>query len=273
MRARMGLCCLACAATFWCAGAVRAETGAEVEGKVLEAWAGVTSITAALVLETTVLDLPMLGAGDAAVLKADGKEFYRQSIQLDFPPPMGVQGSIRSVYDGESLFVVNELMGRAEAFKSRPGLNEAPPPPSPVLLLNAVKAAFDLEAAEYGEVDGRAAWWLEGPRREQVERVERIRLAFDRETGFPLQITMHTPGTPEPVVISYTGLAVDAELDPADFVFAPPEGVELDAGREVESAAPPETPAAPDEDAAVEDVEEDAEEDAGDDGGDSPSVE
>jgi hypothetical protein len=212
------------------AGVARAETAEEIEGGILEAWGKVESITALLELETTVIDLPMLGAGDAAVFKLDGTERYRQTIQLDFPPPMGVRGGIRCIYDGADLYVVNELMGRVEAFKTRPAVNEAAPPPSPVLLLESVKAAYDIEPAEGGDVDGRAVWWLEGARRERVDRVERIRLAFDRETGFPLRVEMHTPGAPAPLVISYSGLDVNAELDPADFVFTAPADVELDEG-------------------------------------------
>jgi hypothetical protein len=252
----------------------RAQDAEAIEAGIRAAWAETSSVVAALALDATVIEMPVTGVGEVRVLKQEGKTYYDQDIQLEFPAPMGVDASVHTLYDGTALFVVNTMLGHAEAFQTRPAISTAPPPPDAVMLLDAVKERYTLSAAQGEDVDARETVWLEGQRTAKSERVERIRMGFDKQTGFPLHIELHSPDVPEPVVMRHTALRVSAGLDASDFVFEAPEGVEVQvidgppgdaaadeestdtpAEEEVSEETPVETPDATSEEAAEESTE------------------
>ncbi|MFP4502790.1 MAG: LolA family protein [Candidatus Hydrogenedentota bacterium] len=215
-------------------------TLASIEEAVRTAWADIDAITAQLELETAILEMPTKGRGSASVQREENTTRYRQEIALTFPPPMDIEGRMKAIYDGEALYVINEMMNEAAAFRTQPTREAAPPAPVPGLLLDAMKERFTLAPAQGNAVEGREAWWLEGTRNSGEQREETVRLAFDKKTGFPLYVSRHTPDAPEPVVLTYHTIEVGAVPSGEAFTFDAPEDVRvktLDAPEDVRPGA------------------------------------
>lgn len=210
----------------------------ELEAKLLEAWQRQKSITADLRIEAEMMGIAVTGTGDLAILNEGESSKYTQHFVLELPAPLSVQATMNVLYDGQSVYLVREMLGEKEAFKLAPGLAESAPPPGGQLLFDLVKAQYSLEVQDDAAVDKRPAYMLHCEPKD-ADAADPMTIAFDKETGLALRIEIHTADAEKPVVIACTNVATGAELNPASFVFTLADGTQL---QDKTPAAPTEAP-------------------------------
>lgn len=218
----------------------------ELEAKVLETWQRQKSVTADLRVEAEMMGVSVTGTGKLAVLNEGESGKYTQRFVLELPPPLSVQATMDVLYDGHSVFLVREILGEKEAFKLNPGLAESAPPPGGKLLFDLVKAAYTLDAGEDTAVEKRPAYVLRCTPKDAAA-ADPMTIAFDKETGLAVKVEISPKDAEKPVVVWYTNVAVNTELDPASFVFTLADGTQLQDKTQSAAAKPakPEQPAPP----------------------------
>lgn len=210
----------------------------ELEANLLETWQRQKSITADLRIEAEMMGIAVTGTGKLAVLNEGEASKYTQHFVLELPAPLSVQATMDVLYDGQFIYLVREMLGEKEAFKLAPGLAESAPPPGGKLLFDLVKAQYTLAAGDDAAVGKRPVYTLRCEPKD-ANAADPMTIAFDKETGLALKIEIQPKDAEKPVVITYAGIATNAELSPASFVFTLAHGTQL---QDKTQPGPPETP-------------------------------
>lgn len=222
---KAGVYAVVLAAWLYGAWALAAPTLAETESQIREAWNKHAALRATLHIETEILGIAVAGEGEVAVIRDDGKDKYTQRFVLRVPEPMALEAVLTALFDGEFLFITREIQDEKEILKTRPGLEDSPPPPGGPLLLEALHNRYAMTAVEETEIAGRAAWVLKGTAKEDATQPQgMITVCFDKETGLALKLE-HVPGEDAaPLLITCGNVERNPALEQDDFVFHVPQG-------------------------------------------------
>lgn len=220
VRVAIGLFSLA----IW-TGRAHAASFEETEAAILKTWSKVKTLTADVTLETTVKDGGAMSAsGNIAMLMEGDVVKYREQFIMHVAEPTPVEMKMDCIFDGQDLYVLSEVADQKTVLKTQPGAGDDIPPPGGKVLLDQVKADFTVEDGEQQRIHGKNCYVLECTPKDATEGVSHMRLFMDRETGVAVRIEI-TPETGEPIIVRYSNVRLNRDLDPAQFVFQAPEGV------------------------------------------------
>ncbi|MBP8129560.1 MAG: outer membrane lipoprotein carrier protein LolA [Candidatus Hydrogenedentes bacterium] len=234
--------------TLWC-GSVPAATFEETEAAILKTWSNVKTLTADVALETSAKDGGATSATGSIVMLVEAHVVkYREQLTMRVAEPAPIEMAMDCIFDGQDLYVINEVSGETTVLKTQPGAGDDIPPPGGKVLLDQVKADFTVTVGEQQRVHGKNCHVLECTPKDTTEGVSHLRLFIDRETGVAVRMEI-TPQTGDPIIVRYSNVRLNRDVNPAQFVFHAPEGVPLlearPAGTVPETAPQPEATAPP----------------------------
>ncbi|HNR31220.1 MAG TPA: hypothetical protein PKI11_10045 [Candidatus Hydrogenedentes bacterium] len=208
----------------------------EVEADILDAWSKVRTLKADLALETMIEEeSTMTATGDVTMLVVGDAAKYRQRITMKIEGPMALDMTMDSVYDGQELYIVNEVLGQKTLLKTQPGAGEDIPPPGGKILLDRVKEDFTVSVGEDRKVGAARCYVLECVPKNPAEGIARLLVFMNKKTGVAAGMEIY-PEVGAPIMVRYTNVRINSDVDPAQFVFTAPEGVAI--AEETPAAAP-----------------------------------
>lgn len=230
MKKKTVLAALLAAATL-CSPFAQAETSlADIEKNVSEAWAKLKSFSGTLKLDGMISlappgtanapKLPITGGGLIEYLKAGDKAMYHQVIDGKV---LTIAGGIESVFDGEKLHLKTNISGKQKVETTEPSIEKGLVPPGGSTLLSEVQKHLVLTPKPDAEVNGRAAYVLEGKMKEGEKfdlPVASANIFIDKETGALSQLEFIGSDATNKVTLSVNDIKVNPEIS-ADH-FAPP---------------------------------------------------
>jgi len=166
------------------------ESLRDAERRIQDGWNTVSTLTAVVRLESFLPhnseEAVSTGTGQIEYLKVSPEPKYRQQMTITAPPPVDVEAYFEFLFDGEQLYLINEIMGnRTIAMAEKADLQSGALPPGGKPLLDMLRTEFELRALPGAEVDGRTVIVLEGRRRtpDPADPVHTARFYIDRENG------------------------------------------------------------------------------------------
>lgn len=222
------------AATAICSPFARAQAPlAEIDKGVREAWAKLGSFSGTLKLDGIVslsppgapvnpnaAKIPITGAGTIEYLKAGDKAMYRQVLDGKV---LTIVGGIESVFDGTKLHLKTNISGQQKVESTEPSIEKGLVPPGGGPLLDEVQKHLVLTPKADAQVNGRAAYVLEGKMKEGEKfdlPVASANIFLDKETGALSQLEFVGTDATNKITLSVNDIKVNPEI-PADR-FAPP---------------------------------------------------
>jgi outer membrane lipoprotein-sorting protein len=206
-----------------------AQTLDEAKTALNEAFAKVETLTAQVVMNMSMgPGMSMKSTGSVALLREGDVVKYRQESKMSMegaPAGVGDNTSI-SLYDGESMYLITDMMGRKTAIKSDPKKDGNLPAPGGQPLWDSLDKDYTLTRLDDEKIDGKVCYVLKGEPKEP-ELTGPSTFYFDQELGVLRRIEMKSPDIPGMSTINYSDFQVNAELDPGMFVFKKEEGMQV----------------------------------------------
>jgi outer membrane lipoprotein-sorting protein len=207
---------------------------AEVEAQALAAWEGINAFTSGVELEATLpmntLELEVSGKGKMLYQRLEGAEKYRQNLTLTLPDTVSMESKVDILYDGNTLYLTNEMLGNRETVTSEVNFKNGAIPPGGEQLFALLHANFNTEVLADGEVDGAAAWVLEGTLKDDaaIEDMpfQKIVLHLDQASGMVRRTELVKGDGSTGATIRYTDVQLNPDVDPQLFDFTPPKPAE-----------------------------------------------
>lgn len=222
------------AAVFVC-GTAGAATLEEADAAIRGAWNKEDLFSAVLRVEamppTGSRRLVVRGEGNVYFQRAEGVERYRNVLRLQFPEPMKAGMAHEAVFNGETLYVFNESLGRERGMKPENALTRGIVPPGGGQLLDALTAAAELSALPEEEIEGRKAFVLQGTARTtegEAPMFERLLAYVDQETGALLRLDIFERAQVKTATISLAEFDFSPSIDPASFEVTAEESAAIE---------------------------------------------
>ncbi len=201
---------------------VQAESLRNVEEKIGKAWEQQTTIRAKIRISARIQAgsnaLQVTGEGTLEVLRDDGLEQWRQSLTMTIPDPVGTESRHDAIYDGKSLYLINEMMGRREARVAPPDIGRGIAPPGGEPLLSVLKKNLKLKFLREDSVEDRPVYVIEGTPRGANLQFTRGIFYIDQATGLQLKQEIYAGQDLSPrVIILCEDVRAGGVIDPARF--------------------------------------------------------
>ncbi len=150
-----------------------------------------------------------------------------------------MEGTSLMIYDGEFMYMLNDMMGQKMATKDKPTA-EFPSPFDGGSLFKSLKQEFDLKLLADEQVDGEACYAVEctpkGGSASQ-DSIARVVNFLSKKSGVSLKSVVYDKGGAAMTTTTTSDLKLDADLAPARFEFKAPDGVTV-----IDSSATPAKP-------------------------------
>ncbi len=199
----------------------------EVSAQVKAAWESHKSMRAVLRVEAAVPTGSgrVVSFGDGTIVMQRGAEGerYKGAAKIGFVPPMSATMQLESVYDGKSLKMRNDALGRKSTRDVGSGVLQGVVPPGGALLLEALSHDAVLDRVEEGRLESVDAYIFEG-RANSGEggspQVSRLRAFIAKETGALLKLELYETDTVMTAHILLRDFEWDVELEAGDLEFS-----------------------------------------------------
>jgi outer membrane lipoprotein-sorting protein len=157
---------------------------------------------------------------------------------------MRMRASFEFLFDGQFLYLVNEMMDQVTIAKTdAPDFEKGALPPGGKQLLDALRTEMDLGPHPDAEIDGRSMIVIEGRRRARdlADPVQRALFYIDKDNGIQRRAEFFTADGTLNTRINYENFKLNLPLSEQRFVYDGPEPPEESEAMEF----PEETPAPP----------------------------
>ena len=208
------------------------ETLASVQERVSKAWNTVRALRADV---TIMSEMPteaesVLTSGKGLLeYHSDGDVGrYRQTMTITLPPPIEDEAKLEVLFDGKSLYLVNEVMGQIAAEKhAQADISSGVMPPGGAPLIAVLQERLEMKVLEEASVDGKMCFVLEGKPKEPLP-LERVVIYIDKRTGMQLKAEFYEGGAKPGSTVSYTNVRMNPQLSAERFVYSGPPAVEVE---------------------------------------------
>ena len=198
-----------------------AEDFDEAAAQIRSAWEQRQSVSATLRIEAAPpigsTRVVMGGDGTVQALRVDGVEKYKTQAKYSFGQPMTASMQVECVFDGKSLQVTNDALGRRGSRTVEPDLYRGAVPPGGGLLLDARAADMTLERLTDSDLGGTAVFVIEGKAKDKSSPVSRLQAWIAKDTGALLKLELYESDAVLTVRLLLSEVEWDLELDPALF--------------------------------------------------------
>ena len=217
------------------------EAASELEA-VLETistqWAAVETMTADVTMVSTMAVGPvtvrMEASGTFEFLRGKDENRFRMDLTNTVQVPvMGEsQGKILAVCDGETVFQEMSLMGQTKVVKTKPENMRSGMAAGDETLSELLHKQGDVILLPDETIDETPVYVIEVVLNKETREAmagapARSRSWFAKDTGTRLRIESFDKSGESMSLLSYSGLALGPELDPARFQYTPPDGASV----------------------------------------------
>jgi hypothetical protein len=208
------------------------ESLAVVQERVSKAWNTVRALRAdvTIISEMPTGADPVQAAGKGLLeYHFDGEVGrYRQTMSITLPPPIEDEAKLEVLFDGQSLYMVNEVMGQKAAEKhAQADISSGVMPPGGAPLLAVLQQRLDLKVLPDANVTGQMAFVLEGTPKEPLP-VQRVVVYIDKRTGMQLKAELYEGGEKPGSTVTYTNIRMNPQLTAEHFTYTGPPPVEVE---------------------------------------------
>ena len=233
--------------------AFAADTLESIEKASTENWGKIKTFSATMdsVQSREQGGMSMTGSSKGTIEYSNsGKMFYRMEMTSSqaMKTPQGEQkmdGSSLMIFDGEFMWVQQDMMGQKQAFKMKPP-QEDPLGMGGEPLWKSMKETFTLTLVGDEEVDGRATHVIEGaPIGDAALELGKAKFNFDKETGISIRQEMFDKAGKSVGVTKLTNMKTNSEIAADRFKYTAPEGVQVQDMSAAQPAAEPAPAPAP----------------------------
>lgn len=140
----------------------------------------------------------------------------------------GPSGSNRSltIFDGEHIYLVTEMMGRKTALRSTPGEGRNMPAQGGAKLWEALDKDYTLSLGGEERIDGETCYVIKAAPKDP-ELAGPSTFYFDKQLGVLRRIEMQIPDVRGVSTVNYSDFELAPDLDPGLFVFKNEEGLDV----------------------------------------------
>ena len=126
-----------------------------------------------------------------------------------------------------------KMAGKQKAAKRNPNSGTSRSPESGEALFDSLRKKGELRLLPDAEVDGKPAFVVEVKPKPEEQKgapvpISTIRVYLAKETGIQVKSEFLDAGNKPFTTVYYTGITLNAEVDPSRFVYTPPPGVEVE---------------------------------------------
>ena len=224
-----------------------AQTLDEVKASLTKAFSQVQTVKADVVMNMSMgPGMVMKATGTTAMQREGDVVKFRQETRIEMVgAPAGLTGdnTSLSLFDGENMYLITDMMGRKTAIKSAPDEDNAMPAPAGEALWKSLEENYTLSLGGEEKVGTDPCYVIKGePKDPKVAGPSTY--YFDKKMGVLRRIEMKVPDMPGMSTINYTNYELNTELDSDLFVFKAEEGMQVvDSATFSASPPPPAEPA------------------------------
>lgn len=216
-------------------GAALATTLEEVQKKVQGAWEKHKSVAAKMTIEQKMDmgggSMESKGGGTIETQRKDGKLLARLEMKSTMTQKFGENSStmeqqMLSISDGEFTWVLSEMMGQKQAFKSKP---DGKMYGDPEAMFTELGKEHELRLAADQDVSGRKAYVIEAVPKDKGANpmLGKMELCFDQDWGIMVKMVVYNPDAKPIQTVTYSDVKIDEPIPAERFVWKTPEGVEV----------------------------------------------
>ena len=203
------------------------EKLAALEKDLSKAWDRLKSMTADIEMNVLMAGTSTKMKGAVEFVNKPDKELFRMTMTME--SNMGgqkIEGKAITIYDGEFIYIVNEMMGQKMAAKQKPGAIAQTP--AGKHMFESLKENNELKVLPSEKVDGKDAFVIEAvPKGTLPQPVVRMKMFLVKENGIMVKMLGYDNAGSEVMTIVYNNIKINPKIDESRFVFKAPDGVQV----------------------------------------------
>lgn len=203
------------------------EKLAAVEKELSKVWDKLKSMTADMEMNVVMAGISTKLNGTVEFVNKPDKELFRMemTMETDFGGQK-MEGSSATVYDGEFVYVVTDMMGQKTAVKQKPGAIAQSP--AGKHMFKSLMENNELKVLPSEKVDGKDAFVIEAvPKGTGSQPVARMKIFLVKENGIMVKMLGYDSAGSEFMTTVYSNIKINPKIDESRFVFKAPDGVQV----------------------------------------------
>ena len=203
------------------------EKLAAVEKDLSKVWDRLKSMTADMEMNVVKAGTSTKMKGAVEFVNKPDKELFRMEMTLETDlAGQKMEGTVTTVYDGEFIYIVNEMMGQKMAVKQKPGAMVQSP--AGKHMFEGLKENYELKVLPGEKVDGKDAFVIEAaPKGMAPQPVAKMKLFLVKENGIMVKVLGYDTAGSEIMTMTYDNIKINPKIDESRFVFKAPDGVQV----------------------------------------------
>jgi outer membrane lipoprotein-sorting protein len=232
---------LALATTLLTTPLAMAATLDEIEQRVAETWAGVTSFTADMTMDIRVPvgigRMKSEAEGRIELVSTKDSRLIRMSMTNRIGKSVfmkdGLRQDILTVFDGEHEYTEMTAFGKTQVTKRLPKQDDDNDPAGGEAIFDRLREQGDVTYAGESEFDGKPVWMIDVDNiRSKEERgkapdIKRMRVYVAQDSGLQVRIEAFDKKDRRLMEMRYTNVELNPAIDPSRFEYTPPPGAEI----------------------------------------------
>ncbi len=203
------------------------EELAAVEKALSKAWGNLKSMTADMEMNVAMAGISTKMKGTVEFVNKPDKELFRMEMTIE--SNMGgqkMEGNSTTVYDGEFVYMLNEMMGQKSVVKQDPGVIAQSP--AGKRMFEGLKEKNELKVLPSEKVDGKDVFVIEAvPKGTGPQPVARMKIFLAKENGIMVKMLGYDNAGTEFMTTVYSNIKINPKIDESRFVFKAPDGVQV----------------------------------------------
>ncbi|MCH9001046.1 MAG: outer membrane lipoprotein carrier protein LolA [Planctomycetes bacterium] len=203
------------------------EKLAAIEKELSKVWDKLKSMTADMEMNVAMAGTSTKMKGTVEFVNKPDKELFRMemTMETDFGGQK-MEGTSTTVYDGEFVYMVTDMMGQKTAIKQKPGAIAQSP--AGKRMFKSLMENNELKVLPSEKVDGKDAFVIEAvPKGTGPQPVARMKLFLVKENGIMVKMLGYDSAGSEFMTTVYSNIKINPKIDESRFVFKAPDGVQV----------------------------------------------
>lgn len=200
---------------------------AAVEKELSKVWDKLKSMTADMEMNVAMAGTSTKMKGTVEFVSKPDKELFRMemTMETDFGGQK-MEGTSTTVYDGEFVYMVNDMMGQQTAIKQKPGAMAQSP--AGKHMFESLMEKNELKVLPSEKVDGKDAFVIEAvPKGTAPQPFTKMKLFLVKENGIMVKMVGYDHAGSEFMTTVYSNIKINPKIDESRFVFKAPDGVKV----------------------------------------------
>ena len=203
------------------------EKLAAVEKELSKVWDKLKSMTADMEMNVVVAGLSTKMKANVEFINKPDKELFRMEATMEMDVGgQKMEGNSTTVYDGEFIYTVNEMMGQKTAVKQEPGAIAQSP--AGKHMFKSLMENNELKVLPGEKVNGKDAFVIEAvPKDTAQQPFTKMKLFLVKENGIVVKMLGYDNAGSEFMTTVYSNIKINPKIDESRFVFKAPAGVQV----------------------------------------------